>query len=42
MPVGVIIALCAFGVMALLAVLIAIIAAVASSAADEQPGSRDD
>ena len=41
MPVGVIIALAAFGVMALIAVLVAIIAAVASTAADENPAEKD-
>ncbi len=41
MPVGVIIALIAFGVMALIAVLIAIISAVAASAIDENPAEKD-
>lgn len=41
MPVGVVIALCAFGVMAFLAVLIAIISAVAASSVDENPDHKD-
>ena len=42
MPAGVVVALCAFGVMAFIAVLIAIIAAVSTVSGYEKPEERDE
>ena len=42
MPIGAIVALCVFGVMALFAVLVAIISAVSAVSGFDKPEDRDD